>query len=86
MTHLKGEISRLKEKLQLADKSAAATQLQVRHLYRRIDTLEGKAKVGRPCNALVAHDKCVVPTAFPYGQRRKLCPASCWAVLVLKGR
>lgn len=43
--HLKGEITRLKEKLRLEEKSGAATQQQVRHLYARLDALQGKVKV-----------------------------------------
>lgn len=50
--HLKGEINRLKEKLRLEEKSAAAAQLQMRQLYSKIDALQdasGKTKqvIGR---------------------------------------
>ena len=40
--HLKGEVDRLKEKLRLADKSAAATQLQMQRLFAQVDALQGK--------------------------------------------
>ena len=46
--HLKGEITRLREKLRLEEKSGAATQQQVRHLYGRLDILQGKTKVNGP--------------------------------------
>lgn len=39
--HLKGENDRIKEKLRLAEKSAASTQLQMQKLYKQIDSLRG---------------------------------------------
>ena len=40
--HLKGENDRIKEKLRLAEKSAASTQLQMEKLYRQLDKLQKK--------------------------------------------
>jgi hypothetical protein len=42
--HLKGENDRVKEKLRLAEKSAAARQIQMDALYRQLDLLQGKGK------------------------------------------
>ena len=40
--HLKGENDRVKEKLRLAEKSAASTQLQMERLYWQLDQLQKK--------------------------------------------
>ena len=42
VVHLKGENDRVKEKLRLAEKSAASTQLVMEKLYRQLDQLQKK--------------------------------------------
>lgn len=59
MMALKGQIARLKEKLKLEEKSAAATQQQMRVMYGRIDSLQGKTKV--PSFFLTPCPGCKIP-------------------------
>ena len=42
VVHLKGENDRIKEKLRLAEKSAASVQLQMQKLYRQLDQSQSK--------------------------------------------